>query len=160
MKNIQPLHLILGGCGLGIISVFLPWISVSLKGDAAALAGAMAGQSASGINEGLGILALILMAGVIGSCFAKVPGKEKLIATSAMGAGGLAALVVLIELIRIFSNSGGNAFVSVSVGIGLYLCVLGAAAGAYGAFLRWQKTPADPAPPAGPPSPPSPPPQA
>jgi hypothetical protein len=157
MKNIQPLHLILGGCGLAIISVFLPWSSVSanIPKEAAALSGLVASRSASvsGINYNTGVFALIVMAGVIASCYVKVPGKSKLIATAALGAAGLALLLILIEFLRGLTNSTGSDIVSVSVGIGLYLCILGAAAGGYGAFLRWQKTPADPTPPNQPPPP-------
>ncbi|HWB02750.1 MAG TPA: hypothetical protein VG796_06965 [Verrucomicrobiales bacterium] len=146
MKNIHPLHLIVGGLGLAIISVFLPWVSYTSKlpAELVALAGTSGSHSASGTRSNLGILALLLMAGVIASCFIKVPGKAKLISTSALAAAGLAALLILIEFIRTLSDSTSNELVSISVGIGLYLCVLGAAAGTFGSFLRWRNTPADP----------------
>jgi hypothetical protein len=157
MKNIQPLQLILGGCGLAALGTFLPWI----KGFSEVPSlGINESHSFLGVSDALGILILLLSGAAIASLYVKLPGKEKLLATGGLAAAGLALLLTVIQFIRILSNTttvtvpgGGSAGSSSS--FGLYITLLGALAGAYGCFLRWQKTPADPvaAPPAGGPPP-------
>jgi hypothetical protein len=155
MKNIQPLHLILGGCGLAILGTFLPWWSSSGK-----VMGTVHSESISGLNFGFGTLVLILAAAAIASLYVKVPGKTKLLATCGMGAAGLAALFALIQLIKNMGNSvsvsGPDMSASASSGFGLYITIIGAAVGTFGCFQRWKPIPVDP--PSAPQPPSSPPP--
>ena len=161
MKNIQPLHLILGGCGLAILGSFLPWVSVSFK---EAIPGMGTSHSTSGVNYGSrGIFTLLLAGAGIALNYVKVPGKDKLMALIGTICGGLAALIAIISMFGI-SDAAPVAVLmdsfKVSIGIGLYLVVLGGLAGGFGWFLRFQKIPGPIVPPAAPlpPSPPPPPP--
>jgi|GEM_PF-1939610 len=159
MKNIQPLHLILGGCGLAILGCFLPWASVSIDSPLMKMS-----NSPSGINSNRGVFTLLLAVAAIVIHFVKVPGKDKLMALIATICAGLAALIGLYSMFDIKGDSSndindilGTGAISISIGIGLYLVVLGGLAGAFGWFQRFQKIPGPIVPPAGPLPPPPPP---
>jgi hypothetical protein len=162
MKNIQPLQLILGGCGLAALGTLLPWASYHYEVPAMNI---NESKSILGISDFWGVLIFLLSGAAIASVYVKLPGKTKLLATCGLAAVGLALLITVIQLFRLLGHTsdvqmpGGSAGTSSSIGI--YLTLLGAAAGAYGCFLRWKPIPADPPPAAGPPPPqPPPPPQA
>ncbi len=177
MKNINPLHLVLGGAGLALIALFLPWVSASLGDKAAAQAAALGVSTGGSANAWAGgraapylILLLVLAAAaptVINKfgpppakAMLKQPGKEKLFSLIAMICAGLALLIVLLNFFDVLSTNS-NEFVKVSVGIGLYLDVLATAALGFGCFQSWQSVPNVPGggpPPPTPPGPPSAPP--
>ena len=149
MKNIKPLHLILGGCGLAILGCVLPWATRSVEASIG-----MVYNRQSGLESASGVVTLLLAAASIVLYFVKVRGKEKLLALVALLCADLAALIGIISMFNIDSwTVPGVDDVKVSIGVGLYLVVLGGAAGAFGWFQRFQKIPGSivppPAPPAG-----------
>lgn len=153
MKNIQPLHLVLGGAGLLLLGSFLPWATVSVK-----MAGAEAiSRTVSGL-DGDGTITLVLGIGALVLTLLKNPPKAKLFALIALILAGLAALIGFIDIFRLTKNSDADAIMaatggglSVTPGIGLILVIIGGAAAAFGSWQRWKSAPAAPAVAAGPP---------
>ena len=149
----KPLHILFAGAGLAVLGTFLPWASIEFK-----LLGVS--QTASGINTGGGKIIFILAAGAAVLPLIRQPGKEKLMALISMISAALAALVAVANLFDGMNaapsgshpmiKEGGIEF---SLGIGLYLCVLGCLGAAWGAFNIWKAAPApqDAAPPPLPP---------
>ena len=153
MKNIQPLHLVLGGAGLLILGSFLPWATVSVK-----IAGVEAMSNTLHGLDGDGTLTLVLGIGALVLTLLKNPPKAKLFALIALILAGLAALIGVIDIFRLTRNSDANAIMaatggsmSITPGIGLILVIIGGAAAAFGSWQRWKSAPAAPAIAAGPP---------
>jgi hypothetical protein len=118
--------------GVALISLLLPWISVS--------AGGFGGASANGF-KGWGLLVLLGIGAVAASCFM----GNKAVTFDDMGKklvlGGFGAIVggAVIYLIRILTMGGGGTYgglVKVSPGLGLFL---GLVAGAIGLLLTLGK---------------------
>ena len=161
MKKIQPLHLVLGGAGLIILGAFLPWASVSIN-----FAGQSTSQSTNGIDgDGDGKITLMFGAAALVLTLLKNPGQTKLFALIALIASALATLIGLYDASRIGGNSEANSIMAaagdafkVSLGIGIYLTIIGGAAATVGSWMRWKSAPT-PQPPAQPPAMPPAPPQ-
>jgi hypothetical protein len=117
--------------GVALISLLLPWVSVS--------AGGFGGSSANGF-KGWGLLVLLGIGSVAASCFM----GNKAVTFDDLGKklvlGGFGAIVAgsVIYLIRILTMGGGTygGFVKVSPGLGLFL---GLIAGALGLLLALGK---------------------
>ena len=159
MKKIQPLHLVLGGAGLIILGAFLPWASVSIN-----FAGQSTSQSTNGI-DGDGKITLMFGAAALVLTLLKNPGQTKLFALIALIASALATLIGLYDASQIGGNSEANSIMAaagdafkVSLGIGIYLTIIGGAAATVGSWMRWKSAPT-PQPPAQPPAMPPAPPQ-
>ena len=155
MQKIQPLHLVLGGAGLVILGAFLPWVSVSVS-----LLGESSSHSTNGI-DGDGKITLLLAIGALVLTVLKNPAQAKLFALLALIASSLAALIGIYDATQIGGNSEAKTMMEamgsgfkVSLGIGLYLTILGGAVAAFGSFKRWQSSAAAPQPPPMPPAPP------
>ncbi|HWR33296.1 MAG TPA: hypothetical protein VN451_07220 [Chitinophagaceae bacterium] len=131
--------------GVALISLFLPWASVSIRG--------YGGNSVNGL-KGWGFLALAGVASVVVASLMEDKTKEymgnmKMIAMGGFGAMILAAVVTFIRLSSAKGKGGELDFggmVKVSAGLGLFLCAI---AGVLG--LLWVmgivKLPQKPAPP-------------
>ena len=158
MKKIQPLHLALGGGALVILGAFLPWASVSIN-----FAGESSSHSTNGM-DGDGKITLVLGLCAVGLTVLKNPAKTKLFALIALIAAGLAALIGLYDASQIGGNSDARAMmeaagdaIKVSLGMGIYLTIIGGAAASVGSLMRWKSAPAPQSaaqPPAMPPAPP------
>lgn len=118
--------------GVALISLLLPWISVS--------AGGFGGASKNGFG-GWGLVVLLGIGAVAAACFM----GNKALSFDEMGKklvlGGFGAIVggAVIYLIRIFTMGGGGTYgglVKVSPGLGLFL---GLVAGAIGLLLALGK---------------------
>jgi hypothetical protein len=112
--------------GVALISMLLPWISVS--------AGGFGGGSKNGFG-GWGLLALLGIAAVAASCFMgdKSKGYDDMGKKIALGGFGAIAAGAVIYLIRVLTMGGGyGGMIKVSPGLGLFL---GLAAGAIGLLL-------------------------
>ena len=114
------------GCVVALIGSFLAWGSVSAAGVSV---------SVSGTEGGDGTLTLILsIATAVAAIFLMGRGRARQISV-VIGA----ALILLIAIMNIADISGlGDDFggaVDVSIGIGLWLVLLGGIAAAVGAFL-------------------------
>lgn len=153
MKNIKPLHILFGGAGLAALGTMLPWVTVTIK---------MMNLSNTvlGISFGAGKIVFVMAAAAAVLPVIKQPGKEKLMTLISMICAGVAALVAVMNLINGASATSDiptdlvkDSGFSASVGIGLYLCVLGSLAAGWGAFNLWKAAPApqNPGPPPLPP---------
>jgi hypothetical protein len=113
--------------GVGLISLLLPWVSVS--------AGGFGGASKNGFG-GWGLLVLLGIGSVAASCFMGDKSKSYDDMGKKLALGGFGAMAggAAIYLIRIFTMGGGKygGLVKVSPGLGLFL---GLAAGAIGLLL-------------------------
>jgi hypothetical protein len=139
--------LIGGGAIVLFIGSFLPWFKVSVS-----CAGVSFGGSATGNGWDVGffwcgipvILGLAMLAYVAIRAFSPDTSLPDLPITwgqALLGAGGIAAALILIKLI-IGESGGGTGFgcsVDVSRSFGLFLSFLAAAAMAGGAFLKFQE---------------------
>ena len=115
-----PIILGLAGAVVALISVFLPFVTVSIFGYS---------QSVSLIQSGFwGILALVCA--VAAGAFAFLNGGKLSLFGLIVSAVGV--LVEIIEIISIKSNQLGSMY---SVGIGAWLGIIGFAVAAVGCFL-------------------------
>lgn len=112
---------------VGLISLLLPWISVS--------AGGFGGASKNGFG-GWGLLVLIGIGVAVASCFMgdRTKPYDDMGKKLALGGFGAMAGGALIYLIRVFTVGGGKygGIVKVSPGFGLFI---GLAAGVIGLLL-------------------------
>lgn len=138
----KTLHILFAGAGLAVLGTLLPWASINIK-----VLGVS--QTAAGIDAGGGKLILILAVGAAVLPLIKQPGKEKLMAFISWIAAALAALVALANLfdgMNAAPNTSHPMFkeggIEFSLGIGIYLCVLGSVGAAWGAYKLWKETPA------------------
>lgn len=104
---------------VGVIAMFLPWVSVSAMGI---------GRSVNGLHD-MGFLALL---GYGGAIAAALVGKQdenmdKRMWMVALGSGAISLLITLYAILDINTASVGG-FVSVSYGIGIFLSLAAAAA--------------------------------
>ena len=118
---------------VGVISAFLPWASVKAGGFSI---------SANGLDGGDGYITIILFAAA-GYLTFRNEKSEELSGNNlymVIGGFGLAGLLGLYDLIEADSAMpAGNAYASVSIGIGLYLTVLAGLAGAVIPFVLKNK---------------------
>ena len=119
--NFQAMHkqrkLILIAAAIGVISVFLPWISVSMMGM---------GKSINGFH-GFGILVFIAFIGAGLVCLAgdQTKNLDKTMWMIAIAAGAIALLGVVISLAKSANDvDGGFGFVEASFGIGIWLALI------------------------------------
>ena len=144
------------------LGTLLPWWSASYSGPLVSIS-----SSLNGFQYGNGTFTFILclVGGAAAAAIWKgktqgLPLNAKQLSMAALGGMGLGALLTLIDLLR--SPGGVSAGMgSAGKGIGIYLTLLGAGAGAYCSWVLWQKTPGSASTPtASPPSAASPPPAA
>ena len=140
MDRKQLVMLAAAGALVTLVGLFLPWASLSDEGLGGALKALGQSVSISGIegSDGKIVLVLAAIAGALagaqamGKSIVLSPRKGMLVAAICMA---LAAAVCVID----FLNVGGP----VSVGLGLYLSLLGSIVGTATAFLGWKQTSAE-----------------
>ncbi|MBN1160209.1 MAG: hypothetical protein JXA43_03190 [Candidatus Diapherotrites archaeon] len=139
MTNFQKMALI--GAVLAIIGSIGPWASVSVNSS---LFASLSAEKA-GI-DGDGLFTLILCVGAAVTAYLSTGNKVKMgLATLILG--GLSALISVYDLINVRSaiakatgslGSLSSSLISVNVGWGLYLTVLGSILVLAGGFLIWK----------------------
>ena len=135
MDRKKLLMIAAGASVLTVLGVLLPWATLSDEGLGGALQAIGQSLTTTGLETGDGKIVLVLAligAGLTGALFfgRSLPVSNRaatLIATICLG------LVGLISLIDVMDISG-----MVSVGIGLWLCLVGGLAGAAASFLAWK----------------------
>ena len=110
---------------VGLISLFLPWATVSLGG--------FGGGSVNGMR-GWGFLALLGVGAVAVASFMEdktkpYAGNFKMIAMGGFGLMALAGVITFIRLSTAKGNGGELAGYGVSTGFGVYLCIIAGAVG-------------------------------
>jgi hypothetical protein len=112
--------------GIGLVSLLLPWISVSAAGFGGY------GSSANGFRS-WGLLVLLGIGGAVASCFMgnKTDAYDDMTKKIALGGFGAMTAGSAIFLIRSLTMGGGG-YVKVSPGFGLFI---GLAAGVIGLLL-------------------------
>lgn len=115
-----------------ILGAFLPWASVSFGGIS---------SSASGFDGGDGKIIVLLAAAAGVIAFMWMQGKlaKSGLLLGAMIAMAICALISVKDFFDIGDAPGAGA-VSVSRGIGIYLCLLGTLAGTAAAFFAWRSS--------------------
>ena len=126
-----------GGALILLISVFLSWYSVSLKGGlGVAASGSSSGWSSVDAAKLVALLALIALAALVIEMFVPtvtLPLPSSLIL---IGCGGLAFLLVLLKMV---SHPGGGGIVNVGLAYGIFVSLIAAAATAVGGYLKMQE---------------------
>jgi len=139
MKPAQLLYLIIGGCVLAIIGSCLPWVTVTVMGET---------RVTSGL-DGDGVITLILAIGALVLAVLKGVGNPKVMTIIGASLAGLAAMIGVYDLINIKDKTSelsgligdqGNDIFGFSIGIGLYLVIVGSIVALVGFILRLQKT--------------------
>ena len=144
------------------LGMLLPWWSVSFSGSIINVAGMSSSMNGFQIDMGTFIFILCLVGGGAAALIWKgktegLPLNAKQLSLVALGGFGVGALLTLIEIFRL-SGSGfatmGRLGASAGKGFGIYLTLLGAGAGAYCAWVLFQKTPGAVSTPSAPSAPP------
>lgn len=118
---------ILIAAAVGFISMFLPWVSVSMMGF---------GNSINGLHgSGLLVLFAFIGAGAVAFMGDQTKSLEKTMWFIALACGAIAALIIAINLIQILTQG------YVSAGFGIWLAVAAAAGILYFAWMY--KSPGD-----------------
>ncbi len=115
--------------GVGLIALFLPWATVSVRGFGG-------GGSVNGL-KGWGLLALLGVAAVAIASLMEDKTKEyvgnmKMIAMGGFGAMALAGVITFIRLSSAKGSGGALDYgggIKVSAGLGLFLCVIAGVVG-------------------------------
>jgi hypothetical protein len=107
--------------GVGLISVFLPWLTISYRG--------FGGGSVNGLHS-WGLVSVIGIGVVAAACFMADRTKDFDVNTKkiAMGGFGAMALGALLFFLRL-SSIGGGFGSAVHAGIGLWICLAAGLAG-------------------------------
>jgi hypothetical protein len=123
--------MIAGGSAVGILSTFLPLITVS--------AGIIS-ASASVIQDWRGVLCLLCYIGLLIMSFllyqAKTPAQGRGFLFGILGAAGGAILFALLLLFAAMNSTGSGFGASASIGIGTILNLLAALTVGAGAFMK------------------------
>lgn len=131
MDKKRLLMIAAAGGAATMLGAFLPWATLSDEGLGGALKALGQSVSVSGIDGGDGIIVLVLgaigAAAAVGAFLGKLGNKMVLVGAICLA---LAALVSIIDFMDI---SG-----PVSVGIGLWLCLIGSVVGTAAAFVGWK----------------------
>lgn len=133
----KQLHLIAaGGAAATLVGVFLPWASLSDEGLGGALKALGQSVSIAGIDGSDGKIVLVLALIAAALVGAQLLGKSLLLSgrKAMLVAGICLALAAAVCVIDFLDISG-----AVSVGIGLYLSLVGSIAGTATAFLAWKQ---------------------
>jgi hypothetical protein len=106
--------------GVALISLFLPWATVNVRG--------FGGGSVNGLR-GWGFLALLGVAAVAVASFMEDKTKEymgnmKMVAMGGFGVIALAGVITFIRLMSAGGHGGELAGYGVSTGFGVYICVI------------------------------------
>jgi hypothetical protein len=136
MNRKQLLLIASGGGALSAIGAFMPWATFSDSGIGAALRAVGRSASVSGM-DGDGKLVLVLCAIGLVATVAALLGKSLPVSTrgsllSATICFGLSAAICVFDAMGISAPA--------SVGMGLWLGVIGSIAAAAAGFLAWKKT--------------------
>ena len=119
---------------IGVIAVFLPWATVK---------SVMGSVSANGLDGDDGVITLIIVS-IVGYLVFRNDKSEELTGNNlylVVGGFGIAALIGIYDLSNASSSfpSVTNQYVSVNIGIGLYLTALAGVAGAAIPFVLKNK---------------------
>jgi|GEM_PF-3004075 len=109
-------------CGIGIIGVFLPWVTADL--------GFLGSYSVSGVHSTWGWLSLLGFAGAAGSVLfgSQMNLPEALNKNLPLYCGGGALLFTGVALVQVFGGSGSYGYGGVHAGFGIYVTLLAAVA--------------------------------
>jgi hypothetical protein len=142
----KQLTMVAAVCGVvTLLGVLLPWATVDIPPEVAALARQYGGLAKTSVNgtEGDFKGTIVLILGILGGAAAagawlvkpgQLPFNARQLLTAALGAFALAWILTLTDMLRSFEGA--------SRGIGLYLAFLATLAGAVAAFLALRQTPA------------------
>lgn len=124
-----------GGALALLIAVFLPWVSISVKGFGGS---SLSGWEAYGLGKLAALCAIVVLAALAIELFAPqttLPFPPTLIA---LGAAGLGVLCVLYHVLFLGSDASGVEGLGVDVGRswGMFVALIAAGTTAYGAFRR------------------------
>jgi len=97
---------------VGVISMFLPWVKISLFG----IGGSQNGMHGNGVM----VFICFLVAGIIALMGNQSKALDRTMWMGALAAAGLAAILMIVNFFRIT----GNAYMSEFIGIGFYLAVI------------------------------------
>lgn len=126
---------IVGGAAIVLlISLFLPWYSVSASlgpGLGKVSDSASAWEALSFIDFLLFLLSAAAIAAVVATAMGKLPELPAPLAQILLGISGVAVLFVLFRLI--FTPGDGGGFVDIGRSVGVFIALIAAAAMVYGA---------------------------
>ena len=142
-KSLSLKNIVIAAVALiGGICSFLPWASIS-----ASVSGISFGDSVNGINtespiNGLGWLTLVVFLAIIGiaACFLTKKAMPMAAKVGISGAGLVAVIVAIVEIIRVNSSLGDSIpaylakYASAGAGVGLFLMI---AFAVIAAILPW-----------------------
>ncbi len=144
----RGLQIVGGGAVVLLISLFLPWYSVSASlgpGLAKVSDSASAWQVLSYTDLLLFLASVAAIAAVVAVGMGKLPELPAPLSQILLGISGVATLLVLFRLIFIPGNDGGG-IVDIGRSVGVFIALIAAAAMVYGAM----QTRAEPGPVAAP----------
>ena len=123
----------IGACAVGILGTLTTWITASAGFFSVSLNG-------TSTDDGKIAVVLALLATV--ATLVNIWKPRRVLAIASVALFGLLAILSIYEVFNISSKSysGDGISVTASVGIGVYLCLLGGVAGVVAWIINWRQT--------------------